>query len=157
MLASHADIQGVWGWTITADKHLYRNPEGAWQFHLGMDKWAWVGRELVAARILYLEQSKSPFLRDAHEKMRERYGVPSPHRTGDAREPLLRELEQDAAMVRDHYRRLGVTHAVLLLDQGNPLFDALLARLVRQLGEEKRATLVREVSSEAIQVFRIQP
>lgn len=157
LLASHAEIPGVWGWTITAAEHLYRNPESAWQFHLGPDKWKWVRRELFAARILYLEQSRSAMLPEAYKLMRKMYGVNSPQRMGPDREPLLREFERDAAMVRDQYRRLSVTHAVLLLEQGNPLYDVLLARLVRRLVEEGRATLVPEVSSESMQVFRIRP
>jgi hypothetical protein len=157
LLGSHTGIQGVWGWTITADEHLYRNPESAWQFHLGLDKWEWVGRELDAARILYLEQTNSEMLGKAYSIMQQTYGTRSPQRVGDDREPLLRELERDAAMVRDHYRRLGVTHAVLLLDQGNLLFEVLLARLVRRLVEEGRASLVPQVSSVSIQVFRIRP
>ncbi len=157
LLASHDGIRGVWGWTITADEHIYRNPESALEFHLGLSKWEWVRRELFAARVLYLEQTNSKDLPMAHSMMQEMYGVPNPHRRNDDREDLLRDLERDTPKVRDQYRRLGVTHAVLLLDQGNPLYEVLLARLVRRLLDEGRATLVPEVSSESIQVFRIRP
>ena len=157
LFAIHDGIRGVWGWTVLADRHVYCSPGDPLEFNLGMAKWRFVRRELLAAGVLYLERTKSRALPRVYSAMQERYGAPSPHRQGDAREPLLAALEQDAPMVREQFRRLGVTHAVLLLREGNPLYEILLARLVRRLDGAGRATLVPRLSSEWIQVWRIRP
>ena len=128
LFASHGDVRGVWGWTITADRHKYQHPEDAWQFNLGLEHWIWIQREMLAAEIFFLEQTRSPLLRDAHAMLDREFGTRRIAKTGDARESLLREFEEDAAAVRAQYRRLGVTHAVIALADGNPPYDAVFDR-----------------------------
>lgn len=146
VLAQHGGMTGVWGWTITADRHIYHDPPDPWHFNLGIEKWRWVERETWAARLFYLRAA------NPHRRI----DAPELHKKGDEREPLLRRLEQDRQLVREQFRRLGVTHAVILLMDGNPIYDVLLARLVRELAEHGRAELVRELSTETAQVWRIR-
>lgn len=163
VLAHHGGITGVWGWTIDADRHVYADPPDVLQFNLGNDKWDWVLRELWAARLFHVEFTSSrSALITADDVSRERdaiqrfFGTTEIHKRGDDREPLLQRLETDRQSVRAQFRRLGVTHAVVLLRDGNALYDALLARLLRQLATEGKAEPVAGLSTLDRQVWRIR-
>ena len=54
-------------------------------------------------------------------------------------------------------RKVGVTHAVLLLKDGQVLYEILLARLVRRLAGEGKALPLWSDPTGTIQVWRIHP
>ncbi|MEZ5962866.1 MAG: hypothetical protein R3F56_03365 [Planctomycetota bacterium] len=156
LLALHADVLGVWGWTVTANRHLYGQPQDLARFNMHPETWQWVARELFAADLFWFEQTRpnSP----EHRAMLAQAGADPAalHARGEQREPLLRAFEDDRDSVRDQFRRLGVTHVVLLPREGNPMFEAMLARLVRALAESGQATPLPDLAPVATQVWRLK-
>ncbi len=152
----HSNRMGVWGWTIRDScPVLYGgNPS---LFHFLMDlRRPWVGREIQAARIFFFERIPGVDPRWlAAEKAR--LGGAARSLEGKERPPLLARLEKSRKSVREQMRRVGVTHAVLLLEDGQPLFEVLLARLVRELALEGRAEPLWGTPSGTVQIWRIRP
>lgn len=145
-LAAHADIRGVWGWTITADEHLYQYAPGRGAFGLAWQFEPWVRREMTAAHGFFLRKLG---------KLDPRASVPAP-KWGADREPLLLAFEQDRERVLEQFKRLGVTHAAISVHEGAGVYEVLLARMVRWLEKDGRAEVDRELSSDFVQVWRIR-
>ncbi|GEM_PF-3900577 len=152
----HSGRMGVWGWTIRDScPVLYGGKPKLLHFLIDLDR-PWVGREIQAARIFFFERIPGVDPRWlAAEKAR--LGPAARPLQGKARPPLLARLEKNRENVRTQMRRVGVTHAVLLLEDGQPLFEVLLARLVRELAGEGRAVPLWGTPSGMIQVWRIRP
>lgn len=161
LFAVHAGLDGVWAWTITAAAlDLYGHPPDLLRFHLDPERQLWLLREREAARLFGLERllaGDPDRLGRVKAWALEAWGsLPTPAE-GAERPPLLAALEEARSSVRDQFRRLGVTHAVLLLEQGQTLYEILLARLVRGLAEERKAFLVRASADGLVQTWRILP
>ena len=85
------------------------------------------------------------------------FGTRDPRRRGEEREPLLAALETDRASVRAQFRRLGVTHAVVMPPLCFEAYEVLLSRLIRELADEGRARPVTELSTDLVQLWEIDP
>ncbi len=152
----HAGKMGVWAWTIrTAPQVLYGGRPTLLHFLMDLDR-PWVGREIQAARIFFLERFPGA---DPARLAREKafLGPAARPLEGKERPPLLAELEKDQDDVIRQMAQVGVTHVVLLLEDGQPLYEVLLARLLRRLALEGRARPLWGVAGGRIQVWRINP
>ena len=152
----HAQRTGVWAWTIEANcLDLYGGNNDLFHFLMDLDR-PWLAREIQAARIFFFE--KYPGV-DPAWLAREKtiLGPAARPLKGKDRPPLLAELEKDRDKVRRQMRKVGVTHAVLLLKDGQVLYEILLARLVRRLAGEGKALPLWGDPTGTIQVWRIHP
>ncbi len=152
----HSGRMGVWGWTIRSTcKVLYGGEPDLLHFLMDFHR-SWVAREIQAARIFFFERFPGvPSRWLAGEKAR--LGPAAKPLEGKNRPSLLAELEKDREDVREQMRKVGVTHAVLLLRDGQLLYEVLLARLVRELAREGRAFPLWGDPEGMIQVWRIRP